>query len=62
MVAPADCAVADKLREMDVLEQQQADGFRTTAYRRAANTLELLQQSVGETVQTDALLNPLSCQ
>ena len=56
MVAPANSAVAGKLREMaDVLEQQQADGFRITAYRRAADTLESLQQSVEEIVQTDGL-------
>jgi DNA polymerase/3'-5' exonuclease PolX len=54
MVAPSNSAVADKLRETaDVLEQQQADGFRITAYRRAADTLESLQQSVEEIVQTD---------
>jgi DNA polymerase/3'-5' exonuclease PolX len=32
--------IAGKLREMaDVLEQQQADGFRISAYRRAAATV-----------------------
>ena len=56
MVAPVNSAIADKLREMaDVLEQQQADGFRITAYRRAADTLESLEQSVEEIVRIDGL-------
>lgn len=53
---PVNRALADKLREMaDVLEQQQADSFRISAYRRAANTLESLTQSVGEIARTDGL-------
>jgi putative hydrolase len=56
MVAPVNSAVADKLREMaDVLEQQEADGFRIAAYRRAANTLESLEPSVEEVVRSDGL-------
>jgi DNA polymerase/3'-5' exonuclease PolX len=56
MVVPVNSAVADKLREMaDVLEQQEADGFRITAYRRAANTLESLEPSVEEIVRSDGL-------
>jgi hypothetical protein len=56
MVAPVNSTVADKLREMaGVLEQQEADGFRITAYRRAANTLESLEPSVEEIVQSDGL-------
>ncbi|MEW5964591.1 MAG: helix-hairpin-helix domain-containing protein [Pseudomonadota bacterium] len=40
-------AIAAKLREMaDVLEQQQADGFRVAAYRRAAGTIEDLATPV----------------
>jgi putative hydrolase len=40
--------IAGKLREMaDVLEQQEADGFRIPAYRRAAATVETLPCSIG---------------
>lgn len=40
-------AIAGKLRELaDILEQQQADGFRVTAYRRAADTLVSLSEPV----------------
>jgi Helix-hairpin-helix domain len=56
MVSRINGAIADKLREMaDVLEQQQADGFRITAYRRAADTLDTLNQPVGEIVRTKGL-------
>jgi hypothetical protein len=52
----ANSAVAAKLREMaDVLEQQQADGFRIAAYRRAADTLDGLKPSVREIAQVDGL-------
>lgn len=38
-------AIADKLREMaDLLEAQDADGFRVRAYRRAADTVEALEK------------------
>lgn len=48
--------IADKLREMaDVLEQQQADGFRITAYRRAAATVESLKTSIGNIAHADGL-------
>jgi hypothetical protein len=51
---PANQALAGKLREMaDVLEQQQADGFRIAAYRRAANTIEALDRPIREIAQTD---------
>jgi DNA polymerase/3'-5' exonuclease PolX len=54
MVAPFNDAMAGKLREMaDVLEQQQADGFRIAAYRRAADTLESLKQPGEEIVRTE---------
>jgi putative hydrolase len=48
--------IAGKLREMaDVLEQQQADGFRITAYRRAAATVEALASSIGDIAHADGL-------
>lgn len=48
--------IASKLREMaDVLEQQQADGFRITAYRRAAATVESLASSIGDIAHADGL-------
>ena len=48
--------IAGKLREMaDVLEQQQADGFRITAYRRAAATVESLTSSIGDIAHADGL-------
>jgi len=44
--------VAEKLREAaDVLEQQGANPFRVTAYRRAAETLARLEQDVGVIVE-----------
>ena len=47
MRTPDNAAIAEKLREMaNVLEQQQADGFRIAAYRRAAGTLDSLGQSI----------------
>ena len=48
--------IAGKLREMaDVLEQQQADGFRISAYRRAAATVESLTSSIGDIAHADGL-------
>lgn len=42
-------AVADKLRQAaDVLEQQAANPFRVSAYRRAARTVAELEQDIGE--------------
>ena len=56
MMEAANRAVADKLREMaDVLEQQQADGFRINAYRRAAATLDTLKRPVEEIVHIEGL-------
>lgn len=56
MVAPVNSVIAGKLRDMaDVLEQQQADGFRITAYRRAADMLEALKQPVEEIVRVNGL-------
>jgi putative hydrolase len=56
MVAPVNEAIAGKLREIaDVLEQQQADGFRIAAYRRGADTLETLRQPVEEIVRIEGL-------
>jgi putative hydrolase len=55
-VAAVNAAVAGKLREMgDVLEQEQADGFRIAAYRRAADTLEALKRPFEEIVRIDGL-------
>jgi putative hydrolase len=48
--------IAGKLREMaDVLEQQEADGFRVSAYRRAAATVETLPSSIGDIAHADGL-------
>jgi putative hydrolase len=48
--------IAGKLREMaDLLEQQQADGFRISAYRRAAATIESLASSIGDIARADGL-------
>jgi hypothetical protein len=59
MVSPINSAVAGKLREMaDVLEQQQADGFHVTAYRRASHTLASLQQSVEEIIRINGPYAP----
>jgi putative hydrolase len=56
MAAPDNSAVASKLREMaDILELQQADGFRIAAYRRAADTLERLTQPIEDTVRAEGL-------
>ena len=56
MSTPANAAVAGKLREMaDVLESQEADGFRVTAYRHAARTLDALQTPVEDIVREKGL-------
>jgi putative hydrolase len=48
--------IAGKLREMaDVLEQQQADGFRISAYRRAAASVDSLPTSIGDIAHADGL-------
>jgi putative hydrolase len=48
--------IAGKLREMaDLLEQQQADGFRISAYRRAAATVESLASSIGDIARVDGI-------
>ena len=48
--------IASKLRQMaDVLEQQQADGFRVAAYRRAAATVETLTSSIEDIAHADGL-------
>jgi len=49
-------AVAAKLGEMaDILEQQQADGYRITAYRRAARTIASLEKPVAAIVREAGL-------
>jgi hypothetical protein len=56
MVDAVNDTIAGKLREMaDVLEQQQADGFRVTAYRRAAATVEALETSIRDIAHADGL-------
>jgi putative hydrolase len=56
MGGPGNQALAAKLREMaDVLAEQQADGFRISAYRRAANTIELLERPIREIAETGGL-------
>ena len=53
---PANQPLAAKLCEMaDVLAEQEADGFRISAYRRAAKTIELLDRSVREIAETAGL-------
>ncbi len=55
-MTPVNSAVAGKLREMaDLLEQQRADRFRIAAYRRAADTLLSLKQSVADIARSDGL-------
>ncbi len=49
-------AIADKLREMaDVIEQQQAESFRVNAYRRAAQSLIALGCPVDEVWHNEGL-------
>jgi DNA polymerase (family X) len=49
MTTSENAGLAAKLRQMaDLLAVQQADGFRVTAYRRAAATLETLSAPVSE--------------
>jgi hypothetical protein len=56
MADPVNETIAGKLREMaDVLEQQQADGFRITAYRRAAAAVESLASPIGDIARADGL-------
>jgi len=46
---PANIRIAAKLRDFaDLLDSQGADGFRAKAYRRAADVVARLDQSVGE--------------
>jgi len=48
--------IAAMLREMaDLLEQQGADGFRITAYRRAAQTLDALEMPVEDLARKGGL-------
>jgi putative hydrolase len=48
--------IAGRLHVMaDVLEQQQADGFRILAYRRAADTVGSLASSIGDIAHADGL-------
>jgi putative hydrolase len=48
--------IGGKLREMaDVLERQEADGFRVSAYRRAAAAVETLPSSIGDIAHADGL-------
>jgi putative hydrolase len=48
--------VADKLREVaDLLEQQAANPFRVRAYRNSADTIVALQRDLRELVQTEGL-------
>jgi putative hydrolase len=56
MADPVNETIAGKLREMaDLLEQQQADGFRITAYRRAAAAVESLASPIGDIARADGL-------
>jgi hypothetical protein len=52
MIDAANEAISAKLAEMaDLLEQQQADGFRVAAYRRAAGTLAELERPIEDIVR-----------
>ena len=54
MTFPSNVLLADKLREMaDILEVQQEDGYRITAYRRAARTLLELEKPIDEIVRNE---------
>lgn len=56
MLNAANTAIAEKLREMaDVLEQQHADPYRVNAYRRAARTLEQHEPSIEDIVRSSGL-------
>lgn len=52
MIDTANQTIASKLLEMaDLLEQQEADGYRVAAYRRAARTIAELDRPVDEIVR-----------
>ncbi len=56
MESTANEPIAGMLREMaDLLEQQEADGFRVAAYRRAAQTIDGLEVPVEELAQKGGL-------
>jgi DNA polymerase (family 10) len=56
MIAKQNEPIADKLREMaDLLEIQHEDGFRVSAYRRAARTISEMPQPLEEIVQDRGL-------
>ena len=57
---PDNATLAANLREFaDILTQQQADGFRISAYRRAADVVASLTQPVSETLKTSGHENGL---
>jgi hypothetical protein len=52
----ANAALAARLREYaELLEQQQSDGFRVTAYRKAATVIERLERPVAELLASGGL-------
>lgn len=54
-------AIAEKLREAaELLERQGADGFRTRAYRRAADTLEQRRESVAALFEREGIAGLLA--
>ena len=56
MTQPLNQDIARRLREMaDVLEQQGANPFRVMAYRRAADTVEALDNDLGQITQQRGL-------
>lgn len=56
MKSPSNALLADKLREMaDILEVQHEDGYRVSAYRRAARTLVELEKPIDEIVRHEGL-------
>jgi DNA polymerase (family 10) len=55
-IPSANEVIAEKLREMaDLLDQQQADNFRVSAYRKAAQTLIALDRPVEDTWRSEGL-------
>jgi hypothetical protein len=57
VIQPANEPIASKLREMaDLLEQQQANSYRISAYRRAAQTMEDLARPIEEIVRGTGLV------
>ena len=56
MILPANEPIVSKLREVaDLLKQQRANGYRISAYRRAAKTVEDLARPIEDIVRGKGL-------